>query len=159
MMLAGNGYEWVVIPAAVRHNDEDRVVAIGFIGFNCLDELLDPLIDHRNSSRVVAHVSPMYVVGIVVVHHEQLGTKMLQRPKCQFREKTVSSRIHQSVVRVVVTPLSPERLHGFGWIPFANGSIVEFFHLAEFFLLLLALFSVPFAFGKLLLEEVDLVAK
>jgi hypothetical protein len=73
MVLAGHGRERVGVAAAVGHDDENGVVAIFLVGFDGGDELAQAFVDDGDAARVVGHVSPVDVIGVIVIDHDQFG--------------------------------------------------------------------------------------
>ena len=87
-MLVGDCYEAIVVAAAVRDDNADRVVPIEWIRLDAVDELLQSLVNDGDASCVVVLVSPVDVVGIIVVYHQEPWLQVPHAPQAKLRQES-----------------------------------------------------------------------
>ena len=56
----------------------------------------------------MAGVSPMHVVGVLIVDQHQLGFEFRQRTQAQGREQTIAARVLEPALAVVALPVPPK---------------------------------------------------
>src|SRR5436305_12913363 len=56
----------------------------------------------------MGEISPMDIIAILIIYHEQPGPQFFERADGKFGEQTVAAGIHKASVAVVEAPAFPE---------------------------------------------------
>src|SRR5438876_741347 len=108
MMLARNVSERVIVTATIGDHYEDRIFPIFRIRLHRRDQLLQSIVHNCDGAGVVSYVSPVHVITVLVIDHEQFWPQLRNSPNGQLSQQTITARIDQSALAIILPPAFPE---------------------------------------------------